>query len=949
MIGQSLGPYRVVAEIGAGGMGQVYRARDTKLGREVALKILPADLATDPERLARFEREARTLAALNHPHIAQVYGFEERAATADAPALGALVMELVPGESLAARLARGPVPLREALELAQQIADGLSAAHEKGIVHRDLKPANVQVTPEGVSKVLDFGLAKPVGPEAGGGYADDPDAATITSPAQLTVRGLILGTAAYMSPEQARGLAVDSRTDVWAFGALLYELLTGARPFPGPSVTDTVAQILERDPDWTRLPATTPAAVRALIQRCLKKAPAQRLHDIADAKFAIEDALAAAGLGAPADAGDVPGATGALTAAPARVVWRHPLSLGLALLTLALAAALAWSVTRAPEAAPREPQYLSLMLPPDQEMVPGGLEISPNGEDIVYSAVAEEGPPGPEGNVVRLYHRRLGEPTPRPLAGTEHAWNLTFSPDGGWLAFTSKLDLKLKKIALSGGGTVDLADVPWFGAVAAADRGTWTSAGHILLGDPNGPVRRYPEAGGEGEVVVPRLALEGGERGTTAPVALPGNAGILFHNNQLGTPQVAVWARGQRRNLPLKGADPPQVFGRHLLFWRTAGERQSDLSAVRFDAERGEVSGDPVSLLSEGRGTAPFSISNTGTLAYRATRTLTMPARFSWLVRGDVSPPPLRLDAPPVTNVARLSPDGRRLLLHGGGDGRGSRLMVVDLQTGTSQVVTTGGAFWAVWLPDGRRVIYQMPPATEGGAGLFEKPVDGGAPARRLTTSKVWQQPQAVSPDGRLLVYQEAGGLGTRLSETEDNYDLWLLPLDPRGEPRPLLKTSANERFAHVSPDGRWMAYVSDQGGRDEVWVRSFPEGTADIQVSQAGGTEPVWSPDGAALYYRNRTGSHIYAVPVTQGAVPQFGTPTVATGVWLGAAAAGRKFDVHPSGQALLMLAPTTLGREIKLVLNFDEVIRRKTAEVPQGAGARSASPRTRGLAPTN
>ena len=930
--GNRLGPYEILAPLGSGGMGEVYRARDTKLGREVALKILPADLATDPERLARFEREARTLAALNHPHIAQVYGFEEgRASTttggAEAPPhmVRALVMELVPGESLAARLARGPLPRREALDLARQIADGLEAAHEKGIVHRDLKPANVQVTTDGKAKILDFGLAKAV--TTGAAPLGGDDDATLTSPAQMTQAGIVLGTAAYMSPEQARGLPVDARTDVWAFGGVLFEMLTGARPFPGPTVTDLLAQILERDPDWVKLPATTPGAVRALIQRCLRKEPKQRLHDIADAKFVLEDALAALSAGASGVGLDASGIGAIPPPPPARAIWRHPLPLGLAVITLALGAALAWSLGRTPTAPPKEPTYLSLMLPPDQEMVLGGLAISPDGQSIVYSAVAEEGPPGPEGDTARLYHRRLSEPTAKLLPGTENPWNLAFSPDGDWLAFTSKLDLKLKKIALSGGGTVDLADVPWFAAPATADIGTWTRTGHILLGDEVGPVRRYPATGGEGEIVVPRSALEGRETGMAAPVALPGDAGILFATPQLSNPRVAIWARGQRRNLPLKGATRPRLFGSHLLFWRTAGQGQSDLSVLPFDLDRGEMRGDPVSLLSEGRGTAPITISNTGTLAYRASRAVSVPARFSWLLRGDAAPPPLRFIPPPVTNVARLSPDGRRLLLHGAGDEKGSRLVVADLETGTSQVVMTAGGQWAVWLPDGRRVIYQVPPATEGGAGLFEKAVDGSTPAKRLTTSKVWQQPQVVTHDGRFLVYQESGGLGTRLSEAEDNYDLWLLPLAPPREPRPLLKTPANDRLAHVSRDGRWMAYVSDKSGRDEIWVRAFPEGAADIQVSQGGGTEPVWAPDGGTLYSRNRTGSHLYAVPVTMGAVPEFGTPAVTTGFWEAGRTFGRMYDIHPGGQALLLVAPITLGREIKLVLNFDEVIRRKLA----------------------
>jgi hypothetical protein len=934
--GSRLGPYEIVAPLGQGGMGEVYRARDTKLGREVALKVLPASLADDGERRARFEREARTLAALNHPHIAQVYGFEERAPTVGAPALGALVMELVAGESLAARIARGPVPLREALELAQQIAEGLEAAHEKGIVHRDLKPANVQVTPDGQAKILDFGLAKAVAPAwRGRPPADGPaaagprgiltasdDAPTLTSPAQMTQAGIVLGTAAYMSPEQARGVAVDARTDVWAFGALLYELLSGARPFQGPSVTDTLAQILERDPDWTKLPVTTPGTVRALIQRCLRKTPKQRLHDIADARFAIEDALGVLSAGASGEGQGASGIGAQAPQRPARAIWRHPLPIGLACASLALGAALAWSVTRTPEASPREPQFVSLMLPPDQEMGQGGVALSPDGRDLVYSAFAEDGPPGPEGDVIRLYHRRLSAPTARVLPGTDYPYAPNFSPDGAWVAFYARADQKLRKIALGGGGALTIADAPWF---TWAPEIAWSDTGHLLLADNFGPVRRIPAAGGVAEVVVPRSALQGREQGTYTPWALPGDAGILFSTRGATGGAVAVWAGGQRRDLPVGDLLATTLFGPWLLGWRSVNAAQTDLVAASFDRARGEVRGEARAVLTEGGGAfTPLALSATGTLAYRATRVGAHVRRFTWLAFGDhtLRPPPMDVRGTPM--AARLSPDGR-LVAYGQGDP--NRLVVADLGTGLTRVVASVAGPVA-WTPDGRRLIHQIRPDEPGGAGLQWKPVDGSAPAERLTTGKVWQQPQVVTRDGRFLVYQEAGGLSTRQGETEDNYDLWLLPLAPRGAPRPLLKTPANERLAHVSPDGKWMAYVSDQGGRDEIWVRAFPEGAADIQVSQEGGTEPVWAPDGGTLYYRDRTGSRISAVPVTMGSVPQFGAPVVRVGNYHPGLTWTRSYDIRPDGRALLLLPGITLGREITLVLNFDEVIRRKMAE---------------------
>jgi hypothetical protein len=921
--GTRLGPYEIVVPLGAGGMGEVYRARDTKLGRDVALKLLPAQFAEDGERLARFEREARTLAALNHPHIAQVYGFEEGAATAGAPAVCALVMELVPGENLAARIARGPLPLREALDLARQVADGLEAAHEKGIVHRDLKPANVQVTPEGQAKILDFGLAKATVTEV-----PDDDAATLTSPAQMTQAGIVLGTAAYMSPEQARGATVDARTDVWAFGALIYELLTGARPFPGPTMSDTLAQILERDPDWTKLPSATPAIVRALVQRCLRKDPKQRLRNISDARFTLEDTLAALASTSSGVAVDATGVN-AIPAPPARAVWRHPLPLGLAFASLALGGALAWSLGRTPAAPSKEPLYLSLMLPPDQEIAGGGLALSPNGQDLVYPAVAEEGPPGPEGNIARLYHRRITEPVARPLPGTENAWEPFFSADGRSVAFVSSGDLKLRKMALSGGGPVELAPIPWLNIQQGP--GSWTAAGAILLPDSTGPARRVQASGGSPEVIVPRAALEAGELGAVRPRALPGGKTLFVAWTGGGHGKLAVWDGATRRTLVSGVGQAYSLFGGgHLLYWQRAGGTQGaqwDLCVVPFDPERAEVKGEPVALLSEA-GVPVSELSDEGTLIYRRPGGGPLSIQYSWLARGD-QPAPAPFGPLPRSDVPsfRISPDGRHVLYSQALGPDDWRLAVADLATRTSRTVVAGMHVWAIWTPDGRRAIYQERSGEADGFGLAWKPVDGSGPAELLTKTKGWQQPQFVTRDGRYLVYEESGGLGA--SEPKDQtYDLWLLPLVPRGEPRALVRTKANERLAHVSPDERWMAYVSDETGRDEVWVRAFPEGGAVVQVSQDGGTEPLWAPDGRTLYYRDWSGTMLSAVPVTAGAVPQFGTPVVTRGFWSRGLPFGRRYDVDLASGALLFQTAGTLGREIRVVLNFDAVIRRKLGD---------------------
>jgi Tol biopolymer transport system component len=920
--GTRLGPYEIVAPLGEGGMGEVYRAHDTKLGRDVALKVLPDDVASDPERLKRFEREARTLAALNHPHIAQVYGFE------DSGSVPALVMELVPGESLANRIARGPLPMREALEFARQIADGLEAAHDKGIIHRDLKPANVQVTPDGQVKILDFGLAKALSPgaEAPGLHQDVEDSPTITAG---TWHGVILGTAAYMSPEQARGLPVDARTDIWAFGGAVYEMLTGTRAFPGPTVTDLLAQILERDPDWTTLPATTPGAVRTLIQRCLKKDARQRLHHIADARFTLEEVLAAPGSAFDeAQARKDPGLHSEAARKPTRAVWRCIRPLGLALASFALGAGVVWSMMRAREMPPREPQYFSLVLPPNQEFTVSAIAVSPDGRDIVYSAVSDEGLPGREGKQVRLYHRRLSEPSARVLRGTEHGFAPAISPDGQWVSFASPGDRTRKKIALTGGGPVVLAAFVPF--LPGSGPGCWTADGKIVFGDASGPLWQVPTTGGDPEVAVPRSALESDERGMTWPV--PIRNGFVFNANAAPRRSpIIAWADGRRRELVKEGRSPQLAGTGHLMFWRRVNESQFDLFAVAFDAERVELDGEPVSVLSFEGATAPlYAMSPAGTLVYRPAGAASRPLQFAWIERRDNPTPPTspaaRIVDPTAIRAPRLSPDGHQLLYSATRGGE-NQVLVVDLVNGGTRIAITGQSSWAMWSHDGRRIICQEPSGKDGAYGLAWRLADGSAPGERLTESRGWQQPQAVTRDGRFLVYQETGGLGAK-GPFEQSFDLWLLPLSPRGEPRPLLRTPASEKLPHLSADERWMAYVSDESGTDEVWVRAFPDGETAIRVSDGGGTEPLWAPDGRTLYYRDTSGARLFAVPVTPGTLPLFGAPSVTSGYWIEGSAFGRMYDASPDG-ALLMLAAQTYGRELRVVLNFDQVIRRKMAEV--------------------
>jgi eukaryotic-like serine/threonine-protein kinase len=909
--GARLGVYEVLGPLGAGAMGEVFRARDTKLGREVALKLLPEGLGSSPERLSRLEREARTLASLHHPHVATLFAFEEH------DSRRFLVMELVPGETLAERIARGPLPLREALALFRQIAEGLEAAHEKGVVHRDLKPANIKITPDGRAKVLDFGLAKNVEPTS-----DPISSALPTESHTATSAGAVVGTAAYMSPEQARGLPVDKRTDVWAFGACLFEALSGKRPFAGATLTDTLAQVLEREPDWDALPKDVPPLVRRLLRRCLKKNPAERLRDVADARLELGDVTAEVpGEGAVATGAAVP------VGVASRPPWRHPLTAGLAVLTLALGGALVWSRRHAPRPAAASAPVVrfTITLPPDQQIEAWGraIAVSPDGRELVYGVVEDRGQPGPVGDVMTLHRRRLDDLEARPIPGTEFAYLPFFSPDGEWVGFQNARDWRLMKVSLRGGAPQAVSSVPGEGAV-------WTESGTIVYATDH-TLLRVPESGGVPEALMTReqLASAQGELFFRSAQRLPGTTALLVGVEGFDPDHstISVLSGRTRRTLLTGGALVAYLATGHILYSRPTQGSQlfddwHDALVVPFDLSSLRVTGKPVPVL-EGVRLGQVAVSEAGTLAYASGATGGFTQQLTWTTRdGTTTPVDARLPAQKGNYLSpRLSPDGRRLLYSYGQTQGAAQIFVRDLVTGETRIVAGGPSWWCAWTPDGQRIVYiHLNP--EGTAGnLYWKAADGMGAEERLTSASRHQQPLFVTPDGRFVAYQE--------ESPETGFDLWLLPLEGDHAPRPLLQTKANERLGSLSPDGRFLAYVSDQTGRDEVWVRPFPDGQGAVQVSNDGETDPLWAPDGRTLFYRNLAGNRLFAAAVGRDPALSFGVPTSTAGWWSGGIPYGRNYDVTPDGRRLIVVSVSeTAGNEVTVVVNWLEELRRKLAE---------------------
>ncbi len=895
MIGQRLGPYEITAKLGEGGMGEVYRATDTKLKRDVAIKVLPADFVEDKERLARFEREAQLLAQLHHPNIASIFGMEESESTK------ALVMELVEGPTLAERLEQGPLPLEESLSLARQIAEALEEAHEKGIIHRDLKPQNIKASIEGKVKVLDFGLAKAMDP-AGAASGDPGSASQLAHSPTLTmgatVQGMILGTAAYMAPEQAKGLATDTRVDIWAFGVVLYEMLAGVSLFAGDTVGDTLAAVIRADIDLDRLPAETPNALRRLLRRCLERNPRNRLHAIADARIVLDELLRGEG------AEKAPLASVAPTAPLARRLWPAVAAVAVALLVGGLAE-----------------HWLSSSSAPDGPGARWALAI-PDGyslwsADFVQIAISADGRQQAaivvdDGGTSRILLRTRDEFAPRVLPETERASTPVFSPDGRWIAFFR--DGGLFKVPVAGGPPIRLA------TAAGVTRGvTWSRDGNLYFTpDTVGGLQRVSEQGGT-ITEVTKLDAARDERTHRWPQALPDGSAVLFTCDTQASTEYYDDARieavrpatGERKVLVEGASQARYAPGGHLVFARGGA-----LYAVDFDAKTLSVHGAPTRVAEGvatdvGSGAVQFAISSSGAAVWVPGGTIAS-FHLVWIDRHGAEAPVSIPEAP--YNELTLSPDGKRVALVGG-EGGVSDLWVADLERGTVTRLTVGDYVSnPVWTPDGSRIFYET--GTRGGTEqrwrVVWKPADGSQDGETLVKGNRGVYPDSVTPDGRFLVY-------SAIKDDGSGQDLFLLPLAGDRKPKLLLGGPFFKTEAAVSPDGRWLAYVaSESGGTETVFVRPFPEGDGRWQISTSSGGEPHWSPDGRELFYRANQTIYRVAVDTRHGFAagrPEALFDRVASG------SAVRTYSLSPDGQRFLTpRAPKGRGslRTLYLDLGF-------------------------------
>jgi Tol biopolymer transport system component len=897
--GARLGPYEIVAPLGAGGMGEVYRARDTQLKRDVALKVLPADVATDPDRLARFQREAELLAALNHPHIAQIYGL------AEADGVRALVMELVEGETLAARIARGPVPLDEALPLAQQVAEALEFAHEHRIIHRDLKPANITLTLDGAVKVLDFGLAKAL--EARPATGDPSESPTMTSPA-MTQAGIILGTAAYMSPEQARGKLADRRADIWAFGVVLYELLTGRAAFPGETITDVLGAIVHKEPDWSALPAATPPPVRRLLSRCLTKDPKQRLRDIGEAR--IELARLKAG---GADVMEAPAATSAAPLGVAVPIWKNAIAWIAAAAVVAAAVLAIPAIRHLRETPPLLPEMRTEISTPATDD-PESFALSPDGRQIVFEASGD--------GTSRLWRRFLASTTAQPLAGTEGATSPFWSPDSQSVGFIA--DSKLKRIDLGGGAPQTLAP-------AVSRGGSWNADGVVLFTPTvSSQLFRVRASGGGQAVAVTTLDRQTSHR---FPCFLPDGRQFLFY--ALGTPDTAGIYLGSLDSPDTHRVTAAETAGVYLpsgwLLWVRAGT----LVAQRLDLERKALAGDPVTLAdavavdTTGRtGASAVSVSAAGLVSYRTGGGSRR--QLAWFDRSGKALGPM---GPPDENglsTPSVSRDGCRVAVIRTVQGNAD-IWVVDAVHTTRLTTDAASHGSPVWSDDGSRVGFSS--NRKGHLDLYQKASSGGGAEDLLLESPQDKAGYDWSADGRFVMYSSA--------DPQTDWDLWVLPMDgDRRKPKPwvFLNTSFREFAGQFSPNGRWVAYMSDESGRLEIWIRRFAAPTAsgaaatpaagEWQVSTAGGIHPRWNHDGSELYYLGPTGAMMAAAITDTGTTLTRGAPVelFRKRIYGGGVdnQLGRQYDVTRDGRFLINLVLDVASAPITLVQNWNPAVKK-------------------------
>jgi eukaryotic-like serine/threonine-protein kinase len=874
LTGQRLGVYHILDLLGVGGMGEVYRARDTRLGRDVAVKVLPRLFSADPERLARFEREARLLASLNHPHIAAIYGFEETSG------IHALVLEFVEGPTLAERLQRGPLPIAEAVRIARQIADALEAAHERGVVHRDLKPQNIKVKPDGTVKVLDFGLAKATIAAA----EDSGGSPGSTAPIDGTQDGVILGTTSYMSPEQSRGHGVDKRTDIWAFGCVLYETLTGRAAFAGETISDTLAALLKQEPDWQALPVETPPGVRSLLRRCLKKDPVDRLHDIADARIEIQEAIAEPAAMTP---------TGPLRGGAARRMQIIPWVVAAGAVAMALlvvqqssrrTGSPAGSVTR-----------LDLDLPAGVELVtvyPPAVVLSPDGTRIAFVGVVR--------GLRQLYTRRLDQFETVALRGTENANAIFSSPDGRSLGLITA-DLSLKRVSLADGLVTTIEHDAEFSAGAAwgaDDRITFVRAGALW---------QVPASGGPAKQLT---TLDTGKRELLHawPTVIAQGRILLFASitgSSRGASHIEALslATGQRHVIVESGTFPLYATSDHLLFFRDGA-----LLAAPFDLDRLELTGPVVRVLENlAVGTtmdAPFAaLSDAGSLAYAPSDAGT--TRLVWVSRQGVEQP--ITDTPRRYQYPRLAPDGRRTAVAAAGD-----LWIQDIARPTftrlTSEQTVGNAF-PVWTPDGRRVVFRTL------TGMYWIAADGSGHPQAIAGSLSGDLPCSVSPDGNTLAFMRQNAQTSR--------DIYVLSLSGESRPRPVVSTPAYEGGAQFSPDGHWIAYASDESGQMQVYVRPFPGPDRLWPVSTRGGTQPVWNRNGKEIFYR--IGNKMMVVDVSARVDLTLSQPRqlfdqryVFQNISLA------NYDVSPDGQRFVMIKDEAGSGRLNIVLNWTEELKR-------------------------
>jgi serine/threonine protein kinase len=882
-IGSQIGVFRIDSLLGVGGMGEVYRAHDSKLNRAVAIKILPPAFASDPDRLARFKREAQVLASLNHPNVGGIYGFE------DANGIRALVLELVDGPTLAERLqASGSgLPLEEALGIARQIADALEAAHEQSIIHRDLKPANIKVRDDGTVKVLDFGLAKiaEAAGEAGraGGAGLNTQSPTITTPA-MTQAGMILGTAAYMSPEQAKGRPADKRSDIWAFGCVFYEMLTGKRAFDGEDVSETLANVLKSEPAWQALPASTPEAIRRLLQRCLQKDRKRRLSDIADARLELDEGATAPDW----------------TRNPvARSMPLRPMGWAIAALLVA-AAGVGGMLAARSVFDPKSPDLerrLELATPPTSD--PLSLAVSPNGRKVVFAAS--------ENGRTRLWVRSLDSFDAKPLPGTDAGYLPFWSPDSQFIGFFT--DEKLKRIDTVSGSVQAIADV------RSGQGGNWNGDGWILFSASSAGQIFRVKADGTQRTPVTHLAKE--EQGHRFPQLLADGQHILYFVR--GDPAIrGIYVSrldGSQAQRILDGETSGPVYAsKGQLFF----VRQNTLFSQAFDLDRLALTGTPSAISdrvpSDAQYRAGLSVSAAGPIVFRAGSASDV-RQFIWFDRTGKELGKLGDPDPGRPLSPSMSPDGKQIAVHRSVDGNVD-IWLMDTTRGFQSRLTTAATneIYPLWFPDGKRIAYGS--LRNGIYDLFEKGLTPDSPEHSLLVGPDSKQAEDFSSDGRFLLYGTSAG-------SAFGRDQWAIPLDGDRTPFPVAKTQFNERDGRFSPDSHWVAYESNESGTSEIYVQSFPRADRKTRVSTSGGSQPRWSHDGNELYYI-ALDDRLMAVPFTTKdgePIPRIPIPLFRTRV--GGAqqvSTGPMYMVAPDGRFLMDTVVSDEASSVEVILNLPQ-----------------------------